>query len=851
MDHYPLPWSASGHLKIPCISTGNYDKGPFSSFPARQKWEVKLYEDSIDDALSHGGVTPSVEETEGFLQTWLYFGTLCEVFGEHVNLLDFIDKDEGGNRFLYSGKFLEVAVKVWFVQSQGVLESVQSLCDRAHSHLLSLFAKLAGLSTVSEIADSTTLLAAAVLGESLDIFMKVLIYCSKPFMDKMKKEASFLRWGNVFPGWITKRFKSSGWCPSSIARLYESAPPLCQLYYCCQLPAPMKDKDHSSCTVDSCLALKIEPSTYHVVHRTDSCECPELTLDVERIGETLRKGRVPLIQIASDGDPAHPNIFLIEDDGNVDFVAISHVWADGLGNVRTNALPACRLHEISRLVSELPKGSQQSELVPFWIDTVCVPVEPSDLQELALNYLRYPYTNAKHVLVLDEYLRTVDSKDCDVLDIFARLTCGNWNGRMWTLQEGQLAKRVWFQFRDKAIELKALVEGYEILGLLKGIFYLELLIRFRVRWSATRLSDQGSFDNIKEQCLIWFLRDALQFRSVSVPADEALCLFCLADLDMATITSVKASTDLRMRTFWSQMQIVPAGLIFSQSQHKLEERGYRWAPSTFLGSVPGNHWMRSLMQSADGRLMVGLTTPSILLLLAGRIGIKLATRTEHGLRAQFPAYICNVTWDGTCEVFYFCCAGNWFKLYSQKPWHAKSAYVPPNGPQNMAIFLVYPLHDRAVQQSQISSQYCIGDVNLDVAKEEPRLGDGSHGMIGCITHEEAGTKYVKCLSNVAVVVLRPIQHFIFSVALKSIAEFQDEHRTQSQDRDPSALKRTTTTYFEKYPKLSSACELWRPDLSPDDCFLHVMELMMGTADRSILVDVDVGEEPEEQYWCFD
>ena len=50
------------------------------------------------------------------------------------------------------------------------------------------------------------------------------------------------------------------------------------------------------------------------------------------------------------------------------------------------------------------------------------------LKELALNYICHAYMNATHVLVLDDYLSRVDSVDCDELEIFARVWCGNWVG---------------------------------------------------------------------------------------------------------------------------------------------------------------------------------------------------------------------------------------------------------------------------------------------------------------------------------------------------------------------------------------------------------------------------------------
>lgn len=53
------------------------------------------------------------------------------------------------------------------------------------------------------------------------------------------------------------------------------------------------------------------------------------------------------------------------------YVAISHVFADGLDNNRKNALPVCQLERIQDLVNKLCKHESKSGyLVPMLLDTV-------------------------------------------------------------------------------------------------------------------------------------------------------------------------------------------------------------------------------------------------------------------------------------------------------------------------------------------------------------------------------------------------------------------------------------------------------------------------------------------------
>jgi hypothetical protein len=368
-----------------------------------------------------------------------------------------------------------------------------------------------------------------------------------------------------------------------------------------------------------------------------------------------------------------------------------------------------------------------------------VPVEPPELKELALNYLRYPYINAAHVLVLDDYLRGVDSADCDELEIFARVWCSNWVGRLWTLQEGRLGKRVWFQFRDKAVELKAIWEAFkkrrltgtsmtEFLSTPSGRLFYKIVVRWNMR--ATSVLDDFAVDSV------YYLREAMRFRSVSVPADEALCLFCMAGLDMATITPVEPSPQARMRVFWSQMQAVPSGLLFSKCPQKLLAPGFRWAPLTFMGVLPrGEYWSGTGDLANDS---VGKPTP-------------------RGLLVPFPGYTCNVTWEKVegPGMFFFCNGGIWFQLHLLALWHAESPYQPPDGQQHMAVILPKSLHDRAMTCRSLVSEGCDWVEESDGVQGKVDSDDVSVGVIGVGVDEDGSTKYAKCVRHVLARVLPP------------------------------------------------------------------------------------------------
>ena len=779
---------------VPHLCTGPYDNGPFSSFPERQDWEVRFYTSSIEEGVTCSGKTPSVQITQAFLQTWLYFGTLYEIFGPSVDMSDFVTSDSDGNRFLSTVKLRQAMNKCLVASVKDTdpnelqRKDLLSACTRIRSHLDTLYGVLSGM---RELVDPGTLAATAILGESVENLV-----CSLHLTVLDIETPIHLPWGTMFSRWLIEHLKFSGWCPSSISRFAMSNLRISVLYYYCHMPPSLPAKDHSACDASSCSAVKINPRTYRVAHTTVSCDCPELKLDVESIDKSLRNKRLPLVEISPNAATKNTRIIFREDDGKTGFVAISHVWADGLGNPKNNSLPACSLQELSRLVGKLPTAhSRQSQPVPFWIDTICVPIEPANLKQLALNYLRHPYMHAEHVLVLDNYLRTLDSKDCDILEIFARASCGNWISRLWTLQEGRLAKRVWIQFRDKAIELKALWDAYKRENI-KGIDYWSMLLAVVSKWYASDvLGPTGPKVDIA------FLREVLCFRSVSVPADEALCLFCLAGLDMTTIASVPASVPLRMKTFWSKMHTVPSSFVFSKHPQKLNERGFRWAPSTFMGALPRNHWAGKVKEAEN---LAGIPTP-------------------RGLLVKSPGYICIISWDRLEDWggMVFKGGANWFTLCLEEPWHASSASVPHDQFQKMAIIL-----------------------------EKFPWNKYIDGVIGYVAHEEVDTTYVKCLQHMALYKAKSTEERIFEAAFNYVSidtPFPTKDPTAKLDQE---AVRMTKAYLDTYPAFSSTCHKWllgSKYVKDPESFAALLVEMMTCLKRGGSVDVMT----ETHSWCVD
>ena len=763
MEHLPIPISHNPnvHLRITHIATQDYDGGSFTGFPARQGWVFTRFLplDKFEDIdIMHHGQSASLSELQPLLQEWLYFGTLHEVFGEHANASDFIVTEDNGSRFLCTNK-MDGALKHWVEHwaNPTAPKNVRRLsaiekCKRIYSHVEILYH---ALGSVLYLADSGTLLATALLGESLASVMSFMY--GRVF--NLETPVS-MPWSSTFAVCITPYFQAQKWCPNVIARLTaEGWLSLMGLYYCLHLPCPQSTINHEHCSAELCTALTINPHLYETAHTLQGCACSMLALEVQEIGRILKKGKLPLIEIDPHCDLSAIRLRLRDDDAQTPFVAISHVWADGLENVQKSSLPVCSLQEISRLVHKLPRDDSMSdELFPFWIDTICVPVEPVELKQLALTLLREPYARAKHVLVLDNYLRSISSEELDITNIMARLNCSNWIGRLWTLQEGRLAKRVWFQFQDKALESSLLLEEYLKPSFQRNIeaYHRKILADFCGYWSATDTFEHMDPEATDQRGIIYRVRSMLQSRAVSVPSDEALCLFSLAGLDMNRVSSISPSETLRMTAFWQQMTDIPSGLVFSRYPRKLDVAGYRWAPMSFLGTLERRSW------AGPARVEQDLT----------------AVPTPQGLLVRMPGYTCTLDLNSlpSFEFLTFRSEGNLYDVYFRLPWHQALDPKAYRGRQVVAILLANPIHD-LVRHDPRSTRH-------------DRWAISSRGVLGVLTGDDGPIKRVRCWRHVSVTAQDQAEQLVNDTIAEAV--FSDSWSNDGDDTHKSVADRAAS-----------------------------------------------------------
>lgn len=578
----------------------SYDRGDFLQYPNRMGWkDGQVYSRSTWSKLDHPEL-PGKEFAESFTQCWLFFGLLHVFFGDNSSEDKFIDISSAGNKLVHTRELLDMARKM-IERDTEEGHPFKNRLQYVDNCLISAYYAHESMYSASAMNENLVL-SIALLGRFLTVLRLILsrdnnlgssingIIWMAPLIQDVHGQWPILqdRVGRI--DLLDSLMACAGWCPKQIFRTHFAM--LETRYFHSQLPPLDPGVSHTSCTRFHCLAYQVEETTYNYVHAHDGCRCGFFKPDPKKLLGSLQKGSIPLIEPILSPDALGNEIPIIEGLQDTRFVAISHVWSDGLGNPHANGMSRCQLLEISRLVQDLYSGGEPP--IPFWIDTLCCPVEPIEAKNLAISKMRYYYGRADQVLVLDRRLRRLNCLSKSLLELSVIVDSSAWASRLWTWQEAVLAKRLKLQFADAAIDLEVLKSAEsDDLNLTRGwVNFLDIVsVIYNVRGEQT--GAQGPRYNDLSR-----IHHALQYRSTSVETDEPLCLSCLVGLDMDKILEVEP--DERMVAFWSMFPNIPRVLIFWQNE-TLQQPGFRWAPKSFLG-------VESYIGSEVGEVNVPTTT---------------------------------------------------------------------------------------------------------------------------------------------------------------------------------------------------------------------------------------------------
>lgn len=585
MDHLPpIVEHSYPSPKIPCLcSPYEYDGKGILQFPERIGWKI----DPEHGPIRVDSSKSSIDSPAALIQLWLYFGTLYDIF--KIGELDFQWEDyvqTVDSELLVTSKPLREHLDKMKASAEGMdagrYHQRQELVTNCLGIVFRFFFQYCPASFRPNRWNIPSVLSPD-LSTSIIVLAETLTNAAKQIWPLPRESApvgkieSHITWNP-----LQDRFRDRGWCPSDVKMLYQQVDKT-GLYLASLLKRPFSQYlQHEKCSESECLALQISDSDYETKH-VDSCpkdsSCSTTTIDQGQLSRILFSGGIPILYMSFSSEATTPRLHVLDYNSHPrDFIAISHVWAHGLGNPTENALPSCQLYRLNDLCSS--SSPVVGKRPAFWIDTLCIPVAVPSARKLAIMRLSSTFRLACRVLVLDADLQR-SSMNCSRTELATRVTCCGWMRRLWTLQETVMAegkaeaRKVYIWFLEGALELNS-IGGKSV----DSFHNTEHAVSKLFSSIPQYMSRDRAFNA---------LMSALRYRTTSKKEDEALCIASILGFAQEQIKAIagEETAEARMQKMYTFIGEISASVLFNRSSRKLGQKGFGWAPASLLGS--GNY----------------------------------------------------------------------------------------------------------------------------------------------------------------------------------------------------------------------------------------------------------------------
>jgi hypothetical protein len=583
IDHLQT-YRAVSPLAIPFLGSRGevYDLNGFAGYPERQGWNKSdIYETGAFRGRSR-------QEAEAFFQRWLFFGVLSEVLWVgriKVICSHFICVDENGQEFI-STEHLRAYLTEWTRlearRQEAELESSEDRAARWESITVILGESHRWIQRFCAEHSETEGLRTNFVPEfwptSPEISLSLLsMWASLNFAAHsiFQRLSHFRLYQGIHSSILSQHMLNCGWCENDLSKLRRHADITAQ-YFLSSFPPPRGTINHSRCVEYECLADQIEDANYQSIHNTPGCMCKHLGPSSEEIVSAIERGIVPLIKLTSQNNSTTYQLDVVERQTETHYVAISHVWSHGLGNVSSNSLPLCQLLKIQRAVNSLYNDECT---VAFWIDTLCVPVQ-KDLQhirKLAITNMNTTYRAADKVLVFDEFIQQGSTR-APWLERIARVSLASWQRRLWTLVEGKLATSLYYLFCDGSLSSEDVASPPPIA---EGRTIPSELLMSMLDFSERALDGlNGATESQSHIEKFKAITRAIEHCNTSKTEDESICIATLLGVEPTALLH-EHEPQRRMQHLYQSLGEIPTRIL-SQPGPRLSQQGYSWAPSSFL-----------------------------------------------------------------------------------------------------------------------------------------------------------------------------------------------------------------------------------------------------------------------------
>jgi len=523
----------------------------------------------------------SMKSLAASYQSMLTFGLLEAVIEAPIAEDVLVHRDHSGKPVMTMSHLVNV-MRTWLSRiEQTPAQRLESWFERARANLRLAHSIMMSLT-------STNFRPFELLGNAMPSMVCFIAIIAETLVNAHARMALGLRtptegfsWSMIWTPPLRKilqgELHAGGWCLYTIEYLI-STTSVSSLRYACNQGSLDDGKNHSECTPQHCAAYDIDTMKYVTKHHS-RCESATETQEklcewcrpvLEKVIGYIENGQIPVFTLGSSGLEVHKST-------DIPYIALSHVWADGLGSTSEDGLPTCQLQQLSTLVSTLRPNAA------FWIDSICVP-KAELARKRAIGMMARTYRDAEAVLVLDSGLQLMKSTESVGAKLLAVLTSG-WMRRLWTLQEGVLAKQLYIQFADTHKALGDLIPP--INNMLLQPYQTDLAAElFRLM----KRSGYGTYT-------IGDVARSLRWRDTTRATDETLAVASLLGIQILPFLDLPG--EKRMILLFKELHTFPKNIIFLLGS-KLDIPGSRWIPVSLMAARNGSKGgMELASQGAD------------------------------------------------------------------------------------------------------------------------------------------------------------------------------------------------------------------------------------------------------------
>jgi len=469
MNHLTLPIHdlTRPAIQIPylCTPQFSYDDLGFITYPQRTGIDL--------DYLCRNDQT-CVSSLEPFLQAWLWCGLLGETLGvgsrghikQKIASLDsFTTTSDTGTRIICTNNLRDVVIKrrQTTISSTGTEEFRRrfDICLEIAAHAVNSILEtptcqkqLAQMKSLQDCGSFySILLSVQILIETLRSNRSFL------FLSQLQHSLPRMAPIELNPTLLDILCGEAGWCQFQSSRIESDL----QIKFFLSSTLKHERCKQLECRGDGCPGRANTATAQRTMrphHTTAACSCEMVQVGDDVVEAITREDLVVLLTYyeASGGQRSlkSQTLDLRSSSSDQPFVAFSHIRNRGLGNTTGHGLPHCQLALLQEIANDAVPSTSQS--VPFYIDTICVPLGVQEKKN-ALNLLPKVFREASAVVVLDPVLMTA-TVGSDV-DCLIRMRYSDWKTRLWTLQEGSLAKKLLFRFANRIVDIDELLQRFD------------------------------------------------------------------------------------------------------------------------------------------------------------------------------------------------------------------------------------------------------------------------------------------------------------------------------------------------------------------------------------------------------